>query len=114
MTPTVKIEDIKRFYPTAIVKAVDGNEMYCGDVGTYSKVEIDGKTYTVVKRGDLDGDGHATILDVIRIFNHAKEVRIITDPIEYQTARIVNGDKVTILDVTKLLNYIKGLESNSL
>ena len=114
MTPTVMIEDIKKVYPTAIVKAVDGNEMYSGDVGTYSKVEIDGKTYTVVKRGDLDGDGHATILDVIRIFNHAKEVKLITDPIEYQTARIVNGDKVTILDVTKLLNYIKGLDSISL
>lgn len=114
MTPNVLVEDIKTFYPTAIVKAVDGNEMTSGVIGTYSKVEIDGITYTVSKRGDVDGDGYATILDVIKLFNHSKEIEKITDPIRFQAGRVTNGAKITILDVTKLLNYVKGTDILSL
>lgn len=114
MTPTVLVEDIKTVYPTAIVRATDGNEMTSGVIGTYSKVEIDGKTYTVAKRGDVDGDGYATILDVIKLFNHSKQIEYITDSIRFQAGRITNGTKITILDVTSLLNYVKGTGTVSL
>lgn len=110
MTPNITVEDIKKVYPTAIVRTADGvTEMTTGVVGTYSKIEVDGKVYIVVKKGDIDGDGQVTVLDVIQILNHSKKVNIITDNIRVQAGLIDTDNEVTVLDVIKILNYAKGL-----
>ena len=100
---------IKKAYPTASVKAADGvTEMTTGTVGTNSKIHVDGKVHTVVKKGDIDGDGQVTVLDVIQILNHSKKENIITDNIRVQAGLIDADNEVTVLDVIKILNYAKG------
>ena len=110
MTPDVLVEDVKAKYPTAVVKATNGNIMTSGVIGTFSKIELNGTTYTVVKRGDIDGDGRATVLDVIMLMNHVKEYEKITNSIRLQASRISNSNCITIIDVVYLLNVVKGIE----
>ena len=106
MTPNITVENIVYAYPTAIVTATNGERMTGGIVGTNTKVMIDGKEYRVAKRGDIDGDGRASILDVVRLLNHVKQTSILSG-MNAQAGRITNGAKITILDVVSLLNYVK-------
>lgn len=112
-TPKVTVENIKYKYPNAVVTATNGNVMTGGIVGTNTKVVIDGKEYRVSKRGDVNGDGKSTILDVVRLLNHVKQTNILKG-IHLQAGRITNSAKVSILDVVSLLNYVKGTGNISL
>lgn len=101
------ITDLKTKYPNAEVK--DGAN---GKLGTCSKVNIDGKDYDVIKKGDVNGDGDVNILDSVAIINHIKETAKINNVAKLDAAQVKGEGSITITDVVALLNYIKGSTSD--
>lgn len=67
--PNTTAEKIKEKYSNAVIKK-DGQEIKSGLVGTGYIVAIDGKSYTIVKKGDVDGDGAIDIIDMALMKRH--------------------------------------------
>ena len=96
-----------------VVKDSKGIEITTGKIGTGYKVTIEDKTYTVVKKGDVNGDANINISDVINVFDYLKGDTDLKD--EYEKAALVNSEKmINISDVIKLFDYLKGDTSISL
>ena len=105
--PEVKIENILMKYEDATITDSKGNNVTEGALGTGYKVKVGEEEYTVVKKGDVDGDTEITIIDAVVILNAIKGNRVLEN--EYKEASIVNGEEeCSIIDAVLLLNYIKG------
>lgn len=113
MLPNVTCDTIKKSYPNSVVKDKNGNEIKSGNIGTGSKVTINDTTYTVVKKGDVNGDGEVDVVDVVAMLNSIKGTKILEN--EYRAAGMVkNNESIDVTDVVLTLNYIKGTSKFSL
>jgi len=80
---------------------------------TNSKITIitanDTKTYTFSVNGDTSGDGQITILDLLQVQNHIKNINKLSGA--KNLAADTSGDgKITILDLLQVQNHIKGIK----
>ena len=108
-TPEMKIEDLKNKYSGHNISIKDnaGNDVSGGNLGTGYKVTIDDITYSIVKKGDTNGDGNVSILDAVLVLNAVKGNKTLEN--EYkEAASVKNNDTFNVTDVVLLLNYIKG------
>ena len=106
-TPNTSCENIKSKYSNAIIKNPNGQEISSGNVGTGYTVTIDGKTYTIVKKGDLNGDGLVNIADVLIMLNHLQEKNPVTGA-KLEAGKLNNGSSITVADAIVLLNFLIG------
>ena len=61
--------------------------------------------YTIVKLGDINGDGKITPADYVKIKNHIMQTNTLGDL--YKKAAAVNGDEnITPADYVKVKNHI--------
>lgn len=60
--PRVNVSVIRRSHSDAVVKNVNG-EVVTGEIATGYTVTFGGKTYTIAKLGDVNGDGGVTPAD---------------------------------------------------
>ena len=73
---------------------------------------VDNKSYTLVVKGDVNGDGRITITDVVALQSHILDKKALTDA--YKEAADLNGDgKITITDVVKAARVIVGKDTIS-
>lgn len=96
----------------AVIKDKNGNIISSNNkIGTGATVEIPGEEpFTVIVKGDINGDGQITVTDLSKIKLHIVELEILQEP--YKTAADTNGDgKLTITDVSKMKQVIVGNES---
>lgn len=107
--PTATVESVLRDNPTAIVKNKNG-EVLSADkpIGTGYTVIINGASYTVVKKGDINSDALVNIQDVVGILNHLKGRIPINDPAEIEASKVMKNQTTSIQDVVEILNYLKG------
>lgn len=113
MLPNVNYDTIKKSYENAIIKDRNGNEVKSGNLGTGYKITINDTTYTVVKKGDVNGDTSISILDAVTMLNAVKGTKVLEN--EYKAAALVkNNENFNITDVVLLLNCIKGTAKLSL
>ena len=97
---------------TYSVKKAD-TEITDNSLGTGYVIKLDDKEYTVIKVGDVSGDGNITPLDYVKIRNHIMEVTVLED--SYKIAADVNYDnQITPLDYVKVKNHIMNISSISL
>ena len=61
--PKTTIEQIIKVSPDAIIKDAEGKEVTSGNIGTGYTIKADGRTFTVVKKGDTNGDAKMTPAD---------------------------------------------------
>lgn len=99
--PSVSVENIKSAYNDKITQITNknGENISSGIIGTGAKATIEGKTYTVIKLGDVNGDGTVDILDMALIKRHLMGTQKLKD--EYKTAGKIasqSGD-IDILDM---------------
>ena len=107
------ITEIKSKNANAVIQFKDSrgviknnNSFSTGDTMTVTIGE-DSKIYTVVVKGDTNGDGNITILDLLRVQKHILESSKLEK--EYAISADVNSDNVIdILDLLKVQKSILG------
>lgn len=100
-SPDVSLEAIKNQYKNV--------EYTAEKIATGEIIKIDGKEYTVVKKGDSNGDGEVDILDVVVVLNYLKGKTSFEKDCFIEASKVASQDEeISILDVVKLLNYLKG------
>ena len=97
--------DIKKDYPSATILDSAGKETT--NICTGYTITIDGKTYTLVKKGDVNGDGEIDVTDVISMLNHIKKTNVINNEAKLEAARVSGESDITVTDIVKELNHIK-------
>lgn len=106
--PNTTVNKLKEKYPNAVILNNSGTEI-TGDalVGTGAKIKIDGvEKYTIVKLGDVNGDGEVDIIDMALVKRHisgrAKLLEV------YLKAGILqkNVSDIDIIDMALLKRHI--------
>ena len=72
--PDVTAETLKEKYSNAKITKPDGTEVSSGVIGTGYKIEVNSKSYTVIKMGDSSGDGKINSADLLKIQKHLLNV----------------------------------------
>ncbi len=100
----------------ATVKDADGNEITddrllgTGMTVTSDFVNADGttytQTYTVVVKGDANGDGVADIMDAQAVLDHVKKGGVLSVAEIDATAMVTGSANLDIMSVVAMLNYI--------
>ena len=101
-----KIEE-ENIILTPETKLTDIDEKATGELKTGSKIMVNGKEYTVIIKGDTNGDGQVKATDYMRIKNLIMGSAKLTEA--QKQAADVNGDgQVKATDYMKIKNYIMG------
>ena len=111
--PDIKISNIKKIAPDAIIKNASGKEIASGDIGTGYTIKVDGRTFTVIKKGDVDNDGKMTAGDYVKIKNSIMGSTQLNSNAKLG-ADVDNDGKVTAGDYVKIKNSIMGKGSISI
>ena len=104
--PNITVENIQKVAKDAVIKK-DKETIVAGNVGTGYTVTYNGKTYTIVVKGDVTGTGTVTTLDAARVLKNAAGKYSLEN--EYLLAADVTEDgKVTTLDAARILKIAAG------
>ena len=105
--PNVTVSDILKNASDATVKDASGKTVTSGNIGTGYTVKYNGNTYTVIKLGDVSGDGKVTSSDYVKIKNYIMGSSSLSSAAK--DGSDVNRDgKTTSSDYVKIKNYIMG------
>ena len=108
--PNVTVQNILSKSSDAIIKNASGKTITSGNIGTGYTVKIGGTTYTVVKKGDVNGDAKMTPADSTVILR--KYVGLQNISATEIKAADTNGDgKLTPADSTVVLRAYVGLQN---
>ena len=107
--PNTTVNKIKEKYTDAVIIDKNGNEI-TGDtlIGTGSKIKINGEEkYTIVKLGDVNGDGRIKASDYVLIKNHimSPETSKLSD-IQKKSADVNKDKNIKASDYVLIKNYI--------
>lgn len=105
--PNVTASIIKEGYPTATVVDKSGKEISEKTLlGTGAKIKIDGvETYTIIKLGDVNGDGKIKAGDYVLIKNHIMETNKLKDN-ALKGADVNRDGKIKASDYVLIKNHI--------
>ena len=106
--PGTTANTIKKKYSDAVIIDKNGNEI-TGDtlVGTGAKVKIDGiEKYTIVKLGDVNGDGKIKATDYVLIKNHIMSEGQALNNIQNKAADVNKDGAVKATDYILIKNNI--------
>lgn len=108
--PATTAENIKEKHSDAVIKNANGETITSGNIGTGYTITIGNNTYTVVKMGDVNGDGSVKATDYMKIKNYIMGISTLD---QYQKiASDVNGDQsIKATDYMKIKNYIMGISN---
>lgn len=107
ISPDISIESLKTTYPSAVIKDTAGNVVNSGKIVTGYKATIDEKEYTLVKKGDVNGDGDVDLSDVIQTFNHADRSNAfsLSTEAKIKASQIKVSTETSLADVILIFNY---------
>jgi len=106
------VESLKAKYGSATgFKNAKGQEITTGNLGTGSKVTIDGVEYTIIKLGDIDGDGLLTASDLILLRRNILNLEAISDDAKKAGNISGNGAAPSAGDLVRMVRQILGLEA---
>lgn len=106
--PNITVTDIKKVAADAVIKNENGTVVTTGNIGTGYTIKHDGQTYTVIKKGDTNGDGKLTPADsTVILRTYVGTTKLSTAA---KLAADTNGDgKLTPADSTVVLRAYVGL-----
>lgn len=109
--PKITVSNIKAVAKDAIIKKGDTVIADTANVGTGYTLTSDGKSYTIVVLGDVNGDGKASAGDYVLIKNHIMQTNLIKDSANQNAADVNKDGKISAGDYVLIKNYImKGTE----
>ena len=108
--PATTVELIKEKYNDAVIKNSNNEEVNNGNVGTGYKITISDKDYTIVKLGDVNGDGKISSSDYVRIKNKLRNVETLSE-FELIAADANIDGNITSSDYVKVKNVLRNKEN---
>ena len=111
MEPNVKVDNLKSLGNKISVKNKNGEEVTEALIGTGYKITIDGKEYTAIKKGDVNGDGEVDVIDLAKIKREL--IGKIKLENEYKSAAKLSksSDKIDVIDLALLKRYLIGTKN---
>ena len=108
--PDITVQDVLKKASGATIKNANGSSVTSGNIGTGYTVKYNGANYTVVKLGDVTGDGKMTPADSTVVLRNYVGLEGISS--SAKLAADTNGDgKLTPADSTIILRAYVGLEN---
>ena len=108
--PTVTVETLKQKYPNCVIKESTGADVTDGKTKTGQTITIDGKTYTLIKKGDVTKDGEINIVDVVNMLNCITG-KVQLDDVAKNAGKVSANANLCIVDVVNVLNAITGKQT---
>ncbi|MDO5556127.1 MAG: dockerin type I domain-containing protein [Clostridia bacterium] len=105
--PNTTVDKLKETYINSVIINKDGTEIF-GDtlVGTGAKIKINGaEKYTIVKLGDVSGDGKISPSDYVKVKNKIMGVTSM-DAITEKAADVNKDGSISPADYVKIKNHI--------
>lgn len=90
------------------VKNAKGETVSSGNIGTGYTVTIDNQKYTVVKMGDINGDGLVKTIDYMKIKNHIMKTDILSG-YSLQAADVSKDGNISTIDYMMIKNKIMSI-----
>jgi len=111
LEPDVKLEHIKKNYASAVIKDKSGNiiETAGTTIGTGSTITVGEKVYTVVKMGDINGDGMIDARDASRILSSSVGQFNMDKDYLKSAADITKDGTFDARDASRILSFSVGL-----
>ena len=105
--PNVSVKEILDKYTTAVIKDKSGKQITDKSVkvGTGYTITVEGKTYTIIKFGDADGDGLIDSADLLKIVKHLKGIKLLDIKL---AGDATNDGTVDSADLLRIVKYLKG------
>ena len=103
--PDTSVSNILSKDSDAEIKNAKGEKVTSGNIGTGYTVKYNGKEYTVIKLGDVDGDAKLTSADYVKIKNDIMDKSSL-GAISKLGADVDRDGKMTSADYVKIKNYI--------
>ncbi len=100
----------EKFGDNIKITKADGGAISNGVIGTGCKVTIDGKTYTVVKLGDCNGDGQIDIIDMALIKRDISNKQKLANEFKKAGKISEEGTEIDIIDMALIKRYISGYQ----
>ena len=105
--PDVDVKDILNKASGAEIKNSSGKKVTSGNLGTGYTVKYNGTTYTVIKLGDVNGDGKVTAGDYVNVKNYIMDKGSLNSTAK-QGADVNSDGKVSAGDYVQVKNHIMG------
>ncbi len=109
-TPDIKLSDIKAKHTVTSATNGSTNLNNTDLVGTGNTIVIDSMTYTVIKMGDVNGDGKVSSSDLLRIQKKLLGIVELKEN-EFKASDFSGDAKVTSSDLLRLQKYLLGISS---
>ena len=106
--PKITVANIKAVAKDAIIKKGDTVIADTANVGTGYTLTSDGKTYTIVVLGDVNGDNEINSADLLTIVKHLKGTLKITQECEIKSADVNKDGEINSADLLSIVKYLKG------
>ena len=89
--PDITVQEVLKKASGATIKNASGKEVTSGNIGTGYTIKYNGANYTVIKLGDVNGDGKVNSGDTLIIKQHIESIKKITNT-SYKEASDINKD----------------------
>ena len=106
--PKITVANIKSISKDIIIKKGDTVIADTANVGTGYTLTSDGKTYTIVVLGDVNGDNEINSADLLTIVKHLKGTLKITQECKMKSADVNKDEEINSADLLSIVKYLKG------
>lgn len=110
VAPEVTVEDIVKELNCENCSITDkeGNLLKENQIATDCQIKTQDKTYTLIKAGDVNGDGEVDVIDLALVKRHLMETQTLTD-IYYQAGMLQkDGTEIDVVDLALLKRVLMG------
>lgn len=112
--PKITVENIKATVKDTVIRDSNGKEITSGNIGTGYTIKANGSTYTVVKKGDTNGDGKITSADLLAVQRHLIGSSKLNSTYKQNAADANKDNKITSADLLTIKRHLLNISNISI
>lgn len=106
--PTVDKEQLTSYLGSKDFSILDKDGKETEKISTGGKIKIKNVTYSIIKMGDVNGDGKVKANDALAVLKHSMGTSNL-EGVYAKAAEVINANKVKATDALAILKYSMGL-----